>query len=721
MRTLIFIDDDQTRFTTFRAAALAASDGPFKLEWFRTLSQGIERLRKARVWAVFVSLNLPDSHGLSTLARILETVPGIPTLVMVGSKEELLAKEALRHGAKDYLIRGHFDCYSFDRAIRNMVERKTAEEELFREKERAQVTLNSIGDAVLSTDLPGTVTYLNVVAEEMTGWTSAEAVGRPITEVFNVINAFTREPSLNPMELAIRENKIVGLAAHCILVRRDGSEFAIEDSAAPIHDRSGEIVGSVIVFHDVKASKAMSADMFHRAQHDALTDLPNRSLLEDRLSQAIAAARRNGTNLAVLFLDLDGFKHINDSLGHGVGDKLLQSVGTRLVGAVRTSDTVSRRGGDEFIVLLPEIKLAPDAGILARKLLNALSINDRSNPHGLPVSASIGISTYPEDGDDSETLLKNADTAMYQAKITGANNFQFFRKEMNLQAIERQGVESDLIRALDRREFVLHYQPKVSLKTGKITAAEALIRWIHPERGPLNAVDFIPIAEECGLILRVGNWVLKEACRQAQEWIGMGLNSCRLAVNVSLAEFRSEGFLDGVRSALRESGLDPCFLDLEVTETVALRHSKSTVTILTELKAIGVRLSLDDFGTGRASLGYLKWLPVDSLKIDQSFVHNITTGTYDDTIVSTIIAMAKGANKCVVAEGVETEKQLKFLQAHGCDEAQGYYFCAPMAAAEFAKLLALDVAPFFPHYFLDDPRVSRQTRQRSRRLHARAN
>ena len=700
MRTLLLIDDNPAHAEFFREALLCADDGPFEGAYVTTLSQGLERLQKKGIWAIVANLSLPDSQGLDTLAKLLQAAPGAPTLVLCGAEQGGIAAEAMRRGAKDYLLEGHIDAYSFARAIRNMAERRAAEEVLFTEKERAQVTLNSIGDAVLSTDISGNVTYLNAVAEQMTGWSCREAQGKRLAEVFQIIDGVTREPSLNPMELAIRTGRTVGLSANCILIRRDQSEISIEDSAAPIHDRSGSITGAVIVFHDVGISRAMTEEMAHLAQHDGLTDLPNRMLLTDRVNQAIARARRNNTRVAVMYLDLDGFKHINDSLGHALGDKMLQSVATRLVSCVRSSDTVSRLGGDEFVVLLSEISHAADASITARKILAALSSAHTVDETKLHITLSIGLSTYPEDGEDAETLIKNADTAMYQAKEKGRNNYQFYTKEMNVRAIERQSIEADLCLALERDELVLHYQPKISLETGEITGVEALIRWVHPDRGLLLPAQFIPIAEDCGLILPIGKWVLREACRQVKEWMDAGLHVVPVSVNVSSLEFRSGDFIGGLVTFLTETRLDPSYLELELTETVLMQRIESTSSVLRALKSIGVRLAVDDFGTGYSSLSYLKKFPIDSLKIDRSFVRDITADTDDATIVSAVITMAKSLKKCVIAEGVETEDQIRFLQAYGCDEAQGFYFSRPIPGEHFAKLLEIGRASFVPPSFL---------------------
>ena len=686
---ILLIDDEPSHAKAFEEAMRAAGDGPSNFEWVRTLSNGLERLAHKGQWAIFLNLSLPDSRGIDTLDRLLSVSPTAPIVVLAGEYDEEICKTAMVHGAQDYLLEGHLDRYAFTRAIRNIIEREIARLELFNEKERAQVTLNSIGDAVLSTDIEGNVTYLNVVAEHMTGWTRKEAVGHPLNDVFQIIDGATHKPSPNPMELAIRLDKAVGLTANCILVRRDGYECAIEDSAAPIHDRDGQVTGAVIVFHDVSMARSMVLEMSHLAQHDALTDLPNRLLLNDRLAQAISLALRNRHQLAVLYLDLDGFKNINDSLGHSVGDKLLQSVALCLSAAVRKSDTVSRQGGDEFVILLPEVAHAADAAITAEKILTELKKTHSIGEHRLHVTVSIGVSTYPGSGDDAESLIKNADTAMYHAKQSGRNNYQFYKPDMSLRAVERQSLEGQLRYALERQELLLQYQPKVNLKTGAIVGVEALLRWQHPERGLLLPGQFLTIAEDTGMIIAIGQWVLREACRQTREWLDAGLLAVPVSVNISSLEFRSEQFLEHVQMALKETGIDPRYLELELTETVLMRHTESTTYMLGKLKAIGVRLSVDDFGTGYSSLSYLTRFPIDSLKLDQSFVHNIIAGSNDAIVISSVISMAKSLKQSVIAEGVETKEQLAFLQAHSCDEGQGYYFSRPAAAQQFANLLEM--------------------------------
>jgi diguanylate cyclase (GGDEF)-like protein/PAS domain S-box-containing protein len=694
--TILLIKNDPAAADKIRTALAAVGGGSFAVEWVRQLSAGVERLSQGGIDAVLLELSLPDSHGIETFDKLFLAAPDVPILIL-GNGNEALAKEAVGHGAQDYLLAGHLDSYSLPRALRNAIERKAVEDTLYVERERAVVTLNSIGDAVLCTDISGNITYLNLVAEKMTGWPREEATGKPLAEVFRIIDDATRKTARDPMEMAVEQNRTVGLTVNCVLIRRDGFESAIEDSAAPIHDRAGRVIGAVIVFHDVSAARAMSVEMTHSAQYDVVTNLPNRLLLSDRITQSIALARRQNRPIAVIFLDLDHFKYINDSLGRAIGDALLQSISKRLLTNVRASDTVSRQGGDEFLILLSEIAYPEDAARSARKLLHSLTAPHFIGGQDLRIDGSIGISVYPEDGEDAETLVKNAEMAMYHAKERGRNNFQFFKPDMNLRAVERQSLEGSLRCALEREEFLLHYQPKVNLITGEITGVEALIRWQRPDRGLVPPCEFVPIAEDCGLIIQIGRWVLRETCRQAREWQESGLPFKRVSVNVSAAEFRDTDFIKGVRTVLSETGLEAQYLDLELTEGVLMEDVVSTAEVLRELKSMGVHLAIDDFGTGYSSLSYLHQFPIDVLKIDKSFVHRITGDPYDSAIVSSIIDLGKNLKHRVIAEGIETQEQLAFLQTQHCAEGQGYLFSRPLAAAQFAHLLQLGLTETVVH------------------------
>jgi len=658
-----------------------------ELTHVESMSEAEKHLADRAFDIIVLDLGLPDAKGLQAVRRAHAAAPRIPLVVLTGLDDESRAAQALQEGAQDYLIKGQIDARGLLRALRHAIERKVMEEALFVEKERAQVTLNSIGDAVVCTDISGNITFLNLVAEKMTGWPWQEALGRPMGEVFRILDAVTRETTPNPIDRAVGLNRTVHLQENCVLVRRDGSDTPIEDSVAPIHDREGKATGAVIVFRDVSTARAMAAEMTYSAQHDFLTGLPNRMLLNDRVSQAIVLAPRHSNKVAILFLDLDGFKHINDSLGHPIGDKLLQSIAKRLVDCVRSSDTVSRQGGDEFVVLLSEVHRPEDAAISALRILQAVAEAHPIDQHDLHVTASIGVSVYPDDGQDAETLIKNADTAMYQAKENGRQSYQFFKPAMNVRAVERQSIEENLRRALERQEFALHYQPKINLRTGEISGAEALLRWMHPVRGPVSPAQFIPVAEDCGLILPIGQWVLREACRQARAWADAGLPLATMAVNISSMEFREDNFIESVFTTLSETGLDPKSLELELTESVLMKRAESAASILETLRARGVHIAVDDFGTGYSSLSYLRKFPIDALKIDQSFVRQITSAPDDTTIVTAVISMGRSLKLRVVAEGVETQEELAFLQARLCDEAQGYYFSHPVPPQQFAKLL----------------------------------
>ena len=689
---ILVITDNPEDAQTLREALCKATDGPFKLEWIRNLADGIKRLEKSGVDAILADLTLPDSDGIETFDRLLAAAPQTPIMTLCADDDEPLAIEMVEYGSQGYLTRGHFKNYLVPQGLRNMIQRKAVEESLLQEKARAEIVLNSISDAVICTDNSGNIDYLNVAAENITGWSAAQAIGQPIADVFKIIDSETRQPTRNTVELVLQKDEPIGLPANTLLVRQDGSEAAIEDSAAPIHDLAGNLAGAVIVFHDVSEAKAMTLKMTHLAHHDFLTNLPNRILLNDRITQAISSAKRNGSQLAVLFLDLDNFKHINDSLGHATGDLLLQSVTHRLKECVRSTDTVSRQGGDEFIILLTENKDENNAALISEKIITAMSIPHRLAKSELHITTSIGISVYPDDGTDAETLIKNADTAMYHAKDNGRNNYQFFRSHMNILAVERQFIEANLRRALEKHEFVLHYQPKFSLRTGAITGVEALLRWAHPKWGLVFPERFLQIAEESGLIVPIGRWVLREACTRAKHWLDSGAPPITIAINISALEFRHAGFFEGVSTILNDTGLDANCLELEITESVLMRDAESTRAILSNLKTLGIKLAVDDFGTGYSSLSYLQQFPIDVLKIDRSFVKEIVSVSDDGFIISAIIGMANSLKLRVVAEGIENQVQLSFLQVRDCEEGQGYMFSPPVEASELAAILESGVA-----------------------------
>jgi diguanylate cyclase (GGDEF)-like protein/PAS domain S-box-containing protein len=566
------------------------------------------------------------------------------------------------------------------------------EETIVAENARARVTFDCVADAIVFTNISGAVTFLNAAAEKITGWVLSEAAGRPLAEITQITDSATQTVIPDCMKTAEGQSKTQLLPPHCHLLRR-GGEIAtpVEGCISPVKDGQGRANGLVLVFRDVSAAQAMSKQIAYSAEHDLLTGLPNRMLLNDRIDQAIVFAPRHNKKVAVLFLDLDSFKYINDSLGHSVGDKLLQSVAKRLGYCVRLSDTVSRLGGDEFVVLLSEVAQAEDAALTARRILQAIQEVHHIDRHELHASTSIGISVYPDDGLNAETLVKNADAAMYQAKENGRHSYQFFKAAMNVRAVKRQSIEESLRRALERREFTVYYQPTVDLKTGVIIGAEALVRWMHPKRGLVPPGEFIPVAEDSGLIVPIGQWVLREACKQARAWADAGHPLQSIAVNVSAIEFRDDSFLENVFTVLTQTGLDPTCLELELTETVLMKRADSIASILKTFRASGVRIAIDDFGTGYSSLSYLRKFPIDVLKIDQSFMRQISAAPNETVIVSAIISLGRSLNLRVIGEGVETAEELAFLQAHECDAAQGFFFSKPVPAKQFAKLLATGV------------------------------
>lgn len=570
--------------------------------------------------------------------------------------------------------------------IQDISQRKAFEDALHRERELAEVTLRSIGDAVITTDPQLRITSLNPIAEAMTGWVSSEAQGRTIEEIFQLFDAQHGHSVANPLRAAIEHNTIVDLAGKTLLRHRHGFDTPVEDSSAPIHDHAGNVIGGVLVFHDVSETRALALKMIHLTQHDTLTGLPNRSQLHAHIAQALATAKRRQQRAALLYIDIDNFKQINELHGHAAGDRVLRALTAQLRRSLPGDDLLSRYDGDEFVVVLPHLESVGDAASLCQNLLNQCEQIRVDDLPELALRISIGISVYPDDATEPEDLLQHAETALMAAKAQDLHGYRFFTASMNERARARRRIETALRQALSRHELNLHYQPKVDAQNGRIVGAEALLRWQVNGRELYKPDQFVPVAEDSGLILPIGAWVLRQACKQARLWQLHG-QAIPVSVNVSPLQFQHADFYNWLDDVLNESGLDAGLLELELTERMVMSGGDATTGLLRRIKQRGVRLSLDDFGTGYCSLSYLKHFPIDALKIDRVFVHDLISDRDTATITSAIIAMARSLNKVVIAEGVETREQGAFLRHAGCSQLQGFLYGAPMPAAEFQQLL----------------------------------
>jgi diguanylate cyclase (GGDEF)-like protein/PAS domain S-box-containing protein len=562
--------------------------------------------------------------------------------------------------------------------LMDVTDQKRAAEQL----RLAAEVFQSSGEAIVISDAQLRIVTVNPAFTAITGYTPQEAEGRTPYDLSRGVRSPEHDRDL------LNEVQRCGYWQGEVWDRRkSGDSYPKWLTLSAVRDVNGRIANYIEIFSDISERKEREERVRHLAHHDALTGLPNRALLTDRITQAIAMAHRNESLAAVMFLDLDRFKNVNDSLGHSVGDKLLQEVAARLKAQMRASDTVSRLGGDEFVILMPDAADQAAIAVFARKVLDAVGRPYSIDGHELVSTPSLGISVFPGDGQDVETLLRNADAAMYHAKESGRNNYQFFTQDMNARALERLSLERSLRRALERDELRLHYQPQYDLASGRMIGVEALIRWEHPEEGLISPARFMPFAEETGLILPIGAWVLERACWQNRQWQDAGLPALRMSVNISALQFRQPGFADTVRHALQMSGLDASYLELEVTESVIMHDAQRVTAALAELKRMGLELAIDDFGTGYSSLSYLKRFPIDRLKIDQSFVRDIPSDVEDAAIISAIIGLTRNLGLRTIAEGVETSEQLEFLRAQGCDEVQGFLLSRPVPPEACAQLL----------------------------------
>ena len=567
-------------------------------------------------------------------------------------------------------------------AITDVTDYKEAERALEASEARFRVLTESGLDLISVAGADGTFTYQSPALRSLLGYEPAETIGRNFFDLVHRDDlAHTRAAFQRILETQHTREPIEFRVRH-----RDGQWRTFESLGTNCIDNV-HIQGVVFSSRDVTDRKAIQSRIQHLAYHDNLTGLPNRSLFQDRLAHSIARAERGSHKVAVLFIDLDNFKNINDTLGHDVGDELLRQVARRLTACVRSVDTIARQGGDEFIVLLDSLEDGRGASVVAQNILNSLRTAFDLGGTEQHVSGSVGIALYPDDGRDAQTLMKNADTAMFHGKGIGKNTYQYFTAQMNVAVKRRMTLESALRRAVLQKDFMLHYQPEVDLETGEIIAVEALVRWSTGDSGVVMPGDFIPLAEETGLISEIGEWVLHEACRQNREWQDRGLATRRMAVNLSARQFTDKGFLDSVTRVLKDTGLDPCWFELEITESQVMRQTEGMILLLTRLSEMGVHLAIDDFGTGYSSLSYLKRLPIQKLKIDQSFIRDITVDPNDAAIVVAIINMARSLELETIAEGVESAGQLALLRSKGCRIGQGFYFSVPLGANNLYPLL----------------------------------
>jgi diguanylate cyclase (GGDEF)-like protein/PAS domain S-box-containing protein len=566
--------------------------------------------------------------------------------------------------------------------VRDVTERRAAEEEL----RRFRLAMDNSADMIVLIDRAAMrFIDVNETACRLLGYTKEELLTLGPQDVLPIAREELERDYDALIARPAGEVDIVPSGMKSEYTCKDGSRLPFESTRHVL--RSGDTTIIAAISRDIRARLAIEERVAYLAQFDALTGLPNRNLFQDRLVHAMALAKRNDWPMAVLFIDLDRFKLVNDTLGHSAGDKLLKEAGERFRSCIRGSDTVGRLGGDEFAAILTELSIPSDAGLVAQKIIDVLKRPFDLDGKETYVSASIGITLYPADSDSAEALVMNADAAMYRAKEQGRNNYQFFTRDMNQRALGRVQIEAALRRALDRGEFRLVYQPKVHLSTGKICGFEALLRWQHPEKGTVSPAEFIPVLEDTGLIVPVGEWVLRSACMQIKAWQNSGLKVPPVSVNLSPRQFEQKGLKDAVHEVLAETGVDPGLVEFEITESLLMHDPEGAAHTLASLKESGVRLSMDDFGTGYSSLGYLKRFPIDTLKIDRSFINDISTDADDATLTRAIIHLAQNLRLKVVAEGVETEDQLSFLKSNGCDEMQGYLFARPTDAEECGRML----------------------------------
>ncbi len=705
---VLVIEDDPNYFVLVNERLSQSRDPSFELICSQNMQAGLERLGGGDIDVVLLDLMLPDSAGLESFLSVHRVFPSVPIIILTSLDDDDLAAQAISWGAQDYLTKGSFDRELLVKSICYAISRNRAQVQLqryYQENERSKRTLHDKDERFRSlvSNIPGAVyryslsapkewkvDYISEVIKDICGLPSAEFIENSIATYFEKILPQDLPLLQDAFEKAVREGAMFSVDYRVRHV--NGDLRWVHDHGRAVRDGDSQVVHVDGVISDI-TERTKERERFNQLVYfDALTNLPNRDLFIDRLDQAIQQARRKKETGAVLALDLDHFKRINDTLGHPIGDQLIKAVSARLLKLLFDSDTVTRIGGGAFIILLPRVAKTEDAENVANKLLTAFKMSFLINEHELFTSCSIGIAIFPNDGETSDILIKNADAAMHISKERGKDRLQLFSSSIANNSFERLVLENSLRRALERNEFQLYYQPQLDIRTGKTIGAEALIRWRHPDLGFIPPMEFIPIAEETGLIHPIGEWVLKTACEQKKLWDQKGFNSFRIAINLSARQFHYANLVDMVGDTIRKSGIDARGLDLELTESTIMDRLEETTQTLRRLKNMGVHISIDDFGTGYSSLMYLKTFPIDTIKIDKSFVNDVTTDLDDQAITQAIISMAHSLKMDVVAEGVETQEQFEILRSQGCDILQGYLFSKPVPSEDISLLLLSETA-----------------------------
>lgn len=710
MSLIVIVDDRVTNRNIF--AKLAASiEEDVTVRTFGDPAEALVWLSQQSPDLVITDYKMPQMDGAEFIRRfrMLPSSVDVPVVVITVYEERSFRLRALESGATDFL-HSPVDHHEFVTRARNLLklhkhqlllasrasslEKELEHSERSRERalrdssERLAQVIDTLPVMISAAGYQGEVLFVNAFQTAFAGIDQSDVIGQPIATLLGEEHG-ARSHALDRM---VFETAKALPSYEEDLIDRSGEKRVFLTTKSPLKDAGNAVTGVLTSSLDITARKRTEAHLRHLAHHDPLTDLPNRTLLRERMRRLIARARRGDQLFALHLLDLDGFKAVNDLLGHSAGDRFIKAVGERLRGAIREEDTLARLGGDEFAILQAQVAGPEDAAEFARRVLEVVADGEGFEESTIRTTASIGIAIHPADGVDAEDLLKNADLAMYRAKAEKGNHFCFYAADMQARAKNEALLDAELRLGLEEKQFVLYYQPQVDLASGAIVGAEALLRWNRPGAGLVGPGVFLPRAEENGLIVPLNEWVLREACREAKSWQRMGLPAVRVGVNLSPVQFRKRTVPLLVAQVLAETGLDPRRLDLELTESIVVGDLEAVANDLQQLLDMGVHVSIDDFGTGYSSLSYVKRFPVDRLKIDQSFIRNLSNDPNDAAIVRAIITLGHSLDLEIVAEGVETAEQLARLRAEGCDEVQGYYFGKPMPAADFIELLRREPA-----------------------------